>query len=76
MPMYKTENTHTGEITTHLCSWETISQFLADNSSENLVPAAPAIVSGVAGLRKPDEGFRDVLRNIKQHHRGSSIDVP
>ena len=25
--------------------------------------------------KKPDEGFRDRLREIKNHHRGSTIDV-
>ena len=25
--------------------------------------------------KKPDEGFRDRLREIKKHHRGNSIDV-
>lgn len=75
MPIYRTENTDTGEITEHFCSWDAISHFLQVTSNSKLVPAAPAIVSGVAGLRRPDEGFRDVLRNIKSHHRGSAIDV-
>ena len=25
--------------------------------------------------KRPDEGFRDRLREIKKHHRGSTIDV-
>ena len=25
--------------------------------------------------KKPDEGFRDRLREMKKHHRGNSIDV-
>ena len=25
--------------------------------------------------KKPDEGFRDRLREIKKHHRGNTIDV-
>ena len=25
--------------------------------------------------KRPDEGFRDRLREIKKHHRGNSIDV-
>jgi hypothetical protein len=27
------------------------------------------------GLRKPDEGFRDVLRNIKHRSKGSNINT-
>ena len=29
----------------------------------------PTIVSGVDGLRKTDDNFRDILRNIKKKHK-------
>jgi hypothetical protein len=27
------------------------------------------------GLKKPDAGFRDVLKNIKSHHKRSNINT-
>jgi hypothetical protein len=33
---------------------------------------APALGDSVRlGLRKPDDAFRDVLKNVKKHHPGS-----
>lgn len=75
MPMYDLLNTDTNEETEVLMKWSELQEFLSENPNMKLLPAAPAIVSGVAGRMKTDEGFKDVLRNIKKQNRGSTVDV-
>jgi len=75
MPIYVVQNKLTEEETELLCSWNELQLFLQENPNHKLMPAAPAIVSGVAGRYKTDEGFKDILRTIKKKHRGSQIDV-
>ena len=43
-------------------------QFLKDNPHLESIMSTPMIVSGVDGLRKPDDSFRDILRNIDKKH--------
>ena len=48
-------------------------KYLQDNPNKERAPASPPIVSGVASARmKPDQGFRDVLRNIKHQNPSSN----
>jgi len=43
---------------------------------EQLIKTAPAIADPTRlGLRKPDSGFRDVLKKAKSAHRGSTINT-
>ena len=75
MPLYVLENIKTKESFQELCSWNQLQEILASNPEYKLLPAAPAIVSGVSGRYKTDEGFKDILRTIKKRHRNSTIDV-
>lgn len=75
MPLYRLLNTETEEVTQEFCSWSVLQELLESNPKLQLLPAAPAIVSGVSGRIRPDEGFRDRLRDIKKSHPGSTIDV-
>lgn len=75
MPLYHVVDTETDEEETCLMKWVELQAYLAENPTKQLLPAAPNIVSGIAGRHKTSEGFKDVLRNIKSHHRGSTIDV-
>ena len=49
-------------------------QYLKDNPHLEPVPTMSAIVSGVAGVRRTDDGFKDVLRNIKKNHPKGNLD--
>ena len=49
-------------------------KYLKDNSNLTQVLEMPRIVSGVAGARKSDDNFKDVLRNIKHHHKKATFD--
>jgi len=44
-----------------------LDDFVANNQHLTLQVSAPAISSG-RGRGKPDDGFRDILRNIKKEH--------
>ena len=43
---------------------------------EQLIKRAPALADPTRlGLRKPDRGFRDVLKKVKKAHRGSTVNT-
>ena len=66
MPTYKFLNNDTGEEHDDFMSISALDQYLKDNPNiTQLVNGAPLIHSG-RGLAKPDQGFRDILRNMKK----------
>jgi hypothetical protein len=68
VPTYKFLNTKTNEEFDEFMSISALEGYLKDNPHfVQLVSGAPAIVSG-RGHKKPDQGFRDVLREIKKKH--------
>jgi len=76
MPTYTFIDRVTGKSTTTLMSISEMEAYLSDNPNSSLKPAAPLIVTGVSsGRNKPDDSFRDILRNIKRRHRGSTINT-
>lgn len=75
MPTYLFMNTKTGETFEEFLSITGREEYLASNPDVvQLVNGAPALGDSIRlGLRKPDDGFRDVLREIKnKHSRGLS----
>jgi len=76
MPSYVIRDTQTNKVEEMFMRISEMEEYLAQNPTKQLVPNAPAIVSGVsAGRNKPDESFRDVLRTIKKNNRGSKINT-
>jgi len=75
MPTYNFTDIETGREESLFMSISAMEQYLVDNPSKKLLPSTPAIVSGVSGTRKPDEGFRDILRSIKKNNKGSTINI-
>jgi len=73
MPTYGFLNNDSGEEYTMFMSMSQLDEYLKDNPSiTQLVNGAPMIVSG-RGNQKPDNGFRDLLRDIKKKNsRGIS----
>ena len=74
-PTYTFRNNETGEEVTEVLS---ISEMeVKEGEGWSVVPAAPFIGDVYRqGLKKPSEGFRDILRTIKKRHKGGSrIDV-
>jgi len=74
MPTYTWVNNKTGKRTTMLQTIAEMEQWETDHPNQTLAPAAPLIHSG-RGLRKPEDGFRDHLREIKKKHVGSTINT-
>ena len=75
MPTYTFRDKDTGELyEPERMTIAEMEQTLRDNSFLELVPAAPLIHSG-RGLSKPDDGFRDLLKEIKGKHPRSTINT-
>lgn len=72
MPKYTFRDNETNEEFDIIMSISERDQYVQDNPHlTQLITGAPAIGDSVRlGLRKPDEGFRDILRNVKHHHPG------
>lgn len=73
MPTYSFRNTETNEEFEKILSMAERESYLNDNPHiKQTFKKAPGIGDPVRlGLRKPDDGFRDVLREVKNHHGGS-----
>lgn len=73
MPTYKFLNNETGEEHEDFMSISALDEYLTTNPHiTQLVNGAPLISSG-RGMGKPDNGFRDLLKDIKKkNQRGIS----
>lgn len=68
MPTYKFLNNETGEEFEEFMSISTLDDYLKNNPNlTQLVNGAPLISSG-RGLGKPEDGFRDLLKDIKKRN--------
>ena len=68
MPTYKFLNNETGEEYEEFMTISALDDYLKDNPNiTQLVNGAPMISSG-RGLGKPDNGFRDLLKDIKKRN--------
>jgi hypothetical protein len=66
MPTYRFLNNETGEEFEDFMSISALEVFLAENPNlTQLVNGAPMIASG-RGMTKPDNGFRDLLKEMKK----------
>lgn len=74
MPTYTFRDTTTDEIFVQTMKISEMVEYKDANPHIEVVPGAPMIGYSTV-LRKPDNGFRDVLKNIKSHHRGSNINT-
>lgn len=76
MPVYQFKHKETGEVHEKLMSFASREEYLKEQPHLEVVLGAPALGDPVKlGLKKPDAGFRDVLKNIKSKHRGSNINT-
>jgi len=68
MPTYRFLNKNTNEEFEEFMSISSLEGYLTDNPHfVQLVNGAPMISSG-RGMQKPDQGFRDILKEIKKKH--------
>jgi hypothetical protein len=72
MPTYKFLNNETGEEYEDFMSISALEVYLEENPHvTQLVNGAPMIHSG-RGMAKPDQGFRDLLKHIKNGRRNKN----
>ena len=70
MPTYKFLNNETGEEHEDFMSISALDEYLKNNPNiVQLVNGAPMIASG-RGMGKPDQGFRDLMKDMKKKHSG------
>ena len=68
MPTYRFINNSTGKEYEEFMTISALEEYLKDNPDvTQLINGAPLIHSG-RGLKKPDAGFRDVLKRIKREN--------
>ena len=69
MPTYDFKDKKTDKVYEKRMTIAERDQFVLDNPHLEQVISFPRIVSGVDGLRKPDDSFRDILRTIDKKHK-------
>jgi hypothetical protein len=77
LPNYTFKNTNTNETFDVSMRIAELDQYKLDNPHlSQLIVRAPAIGDAHRlGRLKPDDGFRDVLRNVKHHHKKDNINT-
>jgi len=73
MPTYNFRNINTNEEFEITMKISELDEYKNTHPElQQLLNRPPSIGDPVRmGLRKPDDGFRDVLKNVKSHHQGS-----
>lgn len=72
MPTYTFEDKETGERIDKVLRISQLDQFKKDNPNLEQVILP---IGFSAGSVKPDDGFRDILREIKNKHPNSTVDT-
>ena len=76
MPTYLIRDKKSQKVEEMFMSISEMEKYLQDNPNKERAPASPPIVSGVASARiKTEQGFRDVLRNIKHQNPRSNVNT-
>ncbi len=75
MPTYNLRNKKTNEEFTEFCSFSELEELLKKNSDIEQVPSTGIALHSGRGMQKPDNGFRDILKNVKSKHIRSNINT-
>jgi len=73
MPLYDFEDTETGEVFELSLKIAEREDFLKANPQVKQIISAPMIVGGVDGLRKVDDGFKEVLSKVAEQNPQSNF---
>lgn len=73
MPTYIFKKKTSKKQWSEMMSIAEMEHYLESNSDVELVPAAPLIATRMT--KKPDDGFRDILKNIKKKNPKSTINT-
>lgn len=76
MPTYTFENTDNGNRENITMRISKLSDYKKNNPHMKQILGTFGISDPIRmGLRKPDDGFRDRLKDIKKAHKGSTINT-
>lgn len=76
MPLYHFKNKATGEILTELIPLRNLDKFVEDNPHLQKCLSTPGFADPHRmGRIKPDDNFRDLLKETKKAHKGSTINT-
>jgi len=77
LPTYTFENIETKERFEESMRISELDEFKKNNPNlRQVIVGAPSIGDPARlGLVKPDDGFRDVLKNVKHHHKKDNINT-
>lgn len=77
MPIYSVRDNTTNEEFEVNMKFSELESYLKENSHlQQIFKRFPAFGDPVRlGLKKPDDGFRDVLRNVRHHHKKDNINT-
>lgn len=77
MPIYSIMNKQTEEVFEVNMKFTELEAYLSDEPNlKQIFTKFPALGDPVRlGRRKPDDGFRDVLRTVQSHHKRDSINT-
>lgn len=75
MPLYEFRNNDTGEVFEKLMSLSSKEDYLKENPNiESVITSAPPLIDSVRlGVRKTDQGFKEVLQRIHEKTPGSTL---
>lgn len=74
MPTYQFRNKTTGEVFDKLMSWNDRQVYLEENPDLEVIMGSPAMGDSVRlGIRRPDDGFREVLSKISSANYKSNL---
>lgn len=75
MPLYDFKNKETGEVFEKFMSISAKEEYLKENPNiEPVISGLPSLIDPVRlGVRKPDQGFKEVLQRIHEKTPGSQL---
>jgi len=74
MPTYTFRDIETEEIYDKIMSWNSREEYLKDNPNLEVIMGAPAMGDSVRlGIRRPDQGFNEVLSKIHAANYKSNL---
>ena len=74
MPTYTFRNKDTEEVFDKIMSWNSREEYLKENLNLEVIMGAPAMGDSVRlGIRKPDQGFNEVLSKIHAANYKSNL---
>jgi hypothetical protein len=75
MPNYTFTNKESGEVTVVEMRIAELDDYIAANPHLEQTPTLPTHVSTIDGLRRPDKGFREILKHVQKTNKGTVVNT-